>query len=139
MKDLGVPAMLKMGDVKGLAKVFGTLKKVDKGPPALANCLSLFLRERGCKIVNEPEGPLTTHGAFAITYVQQLIELKELVDHFLQHSFGGDLFLKRSTNLDFEHFINANQRSPEYLSLFIDEKLKHGENVFFIIAPSNFN
>ena len=27
---------------------------------------------------------------------------------------------------DFEHFLNLNKRSPEYLSLFIDDKLKKG-------------
>lgn len=27
---------------------------------------------------------------------------------------------------DFEHFLNLNQKSPEYLSLFIDDKLKKG-------------
>ena len=27
---------------------------------------------------------------------------------------------------DFEHFVNLNDRSPEYLSLFIDEMLKKG-------------
>ena len=27
---------------------------------------------------------------------------------------------------DFEYFINLNEKSPEYLSLFIDNKLKKG-------------
>ncbi len=27
---------------------------------------------------------------------------------------------------DFEYFLNLNRRSPEYLSLFIDDKLKKG-------------
>jgi cullin 3 len=27
---------------------------------------------------------------------------------------------------DFEHFLNLNSKSPEYLSLFIDDKLKKG-------------
>jgi len=27
---------------------------------------------------------------------------------------------------DFEHFINLNMKSPEYLSLFIDDRLKKG-------------
>ena len=27
---------------------------------------------------------------------------------------------------DFEYFLNLNHRSPEYLSLFIDDKLKKG-------------
>jgi cullin 3 len=33
---------------------------------------------------------------------------------------------KKRINSDFEFFINLNQRSPEYLSLFIDDKLKKG-------------
>lgn len=33
---------------------------------------------------------------------------------------------KKRINTDFEYFINLNPRSPEYLSLFIDEKLKKG-------------
>ncbi len=33
---------------------------------------------------------------------------------------------KKRINSDFEYFINLNQRSPEYLSLFIDDKLKKG-------------
>lgn len=30
---------------------------------------------------------------------------------------------------DFEYFLNLNQKSPEYLSLFIDDKLKKGVRV----------
>jgi cullin 3 len=37
-----------------------------------------------------------------------------------------DKLFKQRINCDFEHFINLNQRSPEYLSLFIDDKLKKG-------------
>merc|ERR1712038_531847 len=35
-------------------------------------------------------------------------------------------FFKQTISSDFEHFLNLNQRSPEYLSLFIDDKLKKG-------------
>lgn len=129
MESSGVPTMLKVGDAKSLGRVFNSLSKVAQGPQAMAACLSSFLRERGTKIVQEPEGPLTTHGAFAINYVQRLLELKDLVDRFMQLSFGDDLFLKRAANADFEHFINANQRSPEYLSLFIDDRLRKCDQV----------
>ena len=37
-----------------------------------------------------------------------------------------DKAFKQRINTDFEHFINLNARSPEYLSLFIDDKLKKG-------------
>lgn len=29
-------------------------------------------------------------------------------------------------NNSFEHFINLNQRSPEYISLFMDDRLRRG-------------
>lgn len=34
---------------------------------------------------------------------------------------------------DFEYFFNINSRSPEYLSLFVDEKLKKGVRGVIII------
>jgi cullin 3 len=33
---------------------------------------------------------------------------------------------KQRINSDFEYFVNLNPRTPEYLSLFIDDKLKKG-------------
>jgi cullin 3 len=129
MGGSGVPTMIKVGDVNGLGRVFNALSKVAEGPQAMAACLSAYLQECGSKIVQEPEGPLTSHGAFAITYVQRLIELKALVDRFMKLSFGDSVFLKRAANADFEQFINANQRSPEYLSLFIDDRLRKCDQV----------
>ena len=41
-------------------------------------------------------------------------------------SFRDDRIFKQMITSDFEHFINLNSKSPEYLSLFIDEKLKKG-------------
>ena len=36
------------------------------------------------------------------------------------------MFVLQVISSDFEHFLNLNKRSPEYLSLFIDDKLKKG-------------
>ena len=66
---------------------------------------------------------------------KSLLDLKERFDHFLRVSFMEDKVFKQRINSDFEHFINLNQRSPEYLSLFIDDKLKKGvkgvNNIFY--------
>jgi cullin 3 len=51
--------------------------------------------------------------------------LKNSLDYFLKNSFNNEIFEKR-INSDFEYFINLNKHSPEYLSLFIDDKLKKG-------------
>ena len=48
------------------------------------------------------------------------------VYRFLSQAFGTDKYFKQVISGDFEFFLNLNHRSPEYLSLFIDDKLKKG-------------
>ena len=48
------------------------------------------------------------------------------MDSFLLHSFSNVKFFKQVIYGDFEYFLNLNKRSPEFLSLFIDDKLKKG-------------
>ncbi|KAI5092909.1 cullin-3 [Silurus meridionalis] len=55
-----------------------------------------------------------------------LLDLKTRFDRFLQESFSNDRLFKQTIAGDFEYFLNLNSRSPEYLSLFIDDKLKKG-------------
>ena len=52
--------------------------------------------------------------------------MKDRFDMFLRESFGNDRKFKQTISGDFEHFLNLNPKSPEYLSLFIDDKLKKG-------------
>ncbi|KAK3854167.1 hypothetical protein Pcinc_039334, partial [Petrolisthes cinctipes] len=65
-------------------------------------------------------------GKNAITFVQNLLDLKDRFDHFLHNSFNNDKIFKQMIAADFEYFLNLNNKSPEYLSLFIDDKLKKG-------------
>lgn len=58
--------------------------------------------------------------------LQNLLELKDRFDHFLKNSFNDDKIFKQAIASEFEHFLNLNSKSPEYLSLFIDDKLKKG-------------
>ena len=57
---------------------------------------------------------------------QTLLDLKDRFDHFLHESFSDEKLFKQMISSDFEYFINLNPKSPEYLSLFIDDKLKKG-------------
>ncbi len=61
-----------------------------------------------------------------IIFIQSLLDLKERFDFFLRGSFNEDKLFKQRINSDFEYFVNLNPRTPEYLSLFIDDKLKKG-------------
>jgi cullin 3 len=58
--------------------------------------------------------------------MQSLLDLKDRFDTFLSNSFNGDKEFLKMISKDFEYFLNLNPKSPEYLSLFIDDKLKKG-------------
>jgi len=55
-----------------------------------------------------------------------LIALKDLFEKFLSQSFGNNQEFKLTIEKDFTFFINSNPRSPEYLALSIDDKLRKG-------------
>ena len=84
-----------------------------------------YLREEGNALVTQATDEQSQQ-TNAVTYIQNLLELKDRFDSFLLHSFSNDKFFKQVISGDFEYFLNLNQRSPEFLSLFIDDKLKKG-------------
>ncbi len=70
--------------------------------------------------------PLYPNLPLSLFLSQGLLDLKSRFDRFLQESFNNDRLFKQTIAGDFEYFLNLNSRSPEYLSLFIDDKLKKG-------------
>ncbi|CAB0005995.1 unnamed protein product [Nesidiocoris tenuis] len=121
MENSGVVHMLMHQKTDDLACMYKLFSRVADGLKTMSECVSLYLREQGKKLVEEQE-PSTN----AISFVQNLLDLKDRLDHFLHNSFKNDKLFKHMIAADFEHFLNLNPKSPEYLSLFIDDKLKKG-------------
>merc|ERR1719357_1977938 len=111
-----------MDDLACMYKLFG---RVSDGHKTVGDCVSRYLREEGKALVTQATDEQSQQ-TNAVTYIQNLLELKDRFDSFLNNSFSNDRFFKQTISGDFEHFLNLNQRSPEYLSLFIDDKLKKG-------------
>ncbi|CAF1635370.1 unnamed protein product, partial [Adineta ricciae] len=122
MENSGVYSMLKFNKCEDLATMYKLFERVPNGHLTIADCMSGYLREQGRALVAEN----ADEGKNAISYVQSLLDLKDTFDYFLKNAFNEDKAFKKRINSDFEYFINLNQRSPEYLSLFIDDKLKKG-------------
>merc|ERR1719433_823580 len=120
MENSGVVFMLINTKIEDLACMYKLLARVSEGHKIMAECLSEHLRAKGKALVEE-NGQTN-----AIVYVQNLLDLKDRFDKFLLGSFSNDPYFKKVIQGDFEFFLNLNQRSPEYLSLFIDDKLKKG-------------
>ncbi|KAK0163798.1 hypothetical protein PV328_002492 [Microctonus aethiopoides] len=122
MENSGVVHMLKNQKTDDLGCMYKLFSRVTDGLRTICDCASQFLREQGRSMVQEEQESTTN----AVHFVQNLLDLKERFDHFLFYSFNNDKLFKQMIVSDFEYFLNLNSKSPEYLSLFIDDKLKKG-------------
>jgi len=125
MEGSGVVHMLKNNRMDDLACMYKLFGRVAEGHKTIGDCVSRYLREEGKALVTQATDEQSQQ-TNAVTYIQNLLELKDRFDGFLSNSFSSDKFFKQVINGDFEYFLNLNQRSPEFLSLFIDDKLKKG-------------
>jgi cullin 3 len=140
MENSGVYHMLKHDKNEDLAYMYRLFHRVDNGLLTIADCMSSYLREQGFVLVNVQQQETSDqtiskqtnnqneleNGKTPIVFIQSLLDLKERFDFFLKSSFSSDKLFKQRINQDFEYFINLNAKTPEYLSLFIDDKLKKG-------------
>ena len=105
--------------------------RVSDGHKTIAECMSAHLRAQGKGLVQVQDGAAAatvpaSPPVNAMVYIQNLLDLKDKYDKFLLQAFANDKYFKQVISSDFEYFLNLNPRSPEYLSLFIDDKLKKG-------------
>ena len=122
MENSGVVHMLKANKVADLSCMYKLFIRVNGGLQSIIATVSAYLREQGKGLVTEEEGSKGD----AVTFVQNLLDLKDRFDAFLHQAFNGDKEFLKMIAKDFEYFLNLNAKSPEYLSLFIDDKLKKG-------------
>lgn len=64
-----------------------------------------------------------------VDFVQKLLDEKDKYDSIIKESFASDKTFWNSLNQAFEFFLNLNPRSPEFISLFVDDKLRKGLKV----------
>ncbi|XP_024867705.1 cullin-3-like [Temnothorax curvispinosus] len=123
MENDRVAHMLENQKTKDLGNMYKLFLRVSDGfRIAMCDCVSQFLREQGRALVQKEDE------SNAVLYVQNLLDLKDRFDDFLRDSFNNDKNYEQMIASDFEYFFNLNPKNPEYLSLFIDDKLKKGVN-----------
>jgi cullin 3 len=121
MDGSGQVAMLKDDKIEDLARMYQLLGRVKGGHDLMRTVLSTLVRDTGKAVVEDPENQDKQN-----SYVQALLDLKDKHDNILSKAFYNDKNFQHTLNQAFEYFINLNNRSPEYISLFIDEKLRKG-------------
>ncbi|EXJ90806.1 Cullin 3 [Capronia coronata CBS 617.96] len=150
MQGTGVKYMLDNDKIEDLANVFDLISRVDPKKVALKDAVQKRVIELGtdinksANVISEappqprtaaktgadakaaPEKTLSQQTQAAIAWVEQILELKNKFDRVWVEAFRRDGVMEKALEISFQDFINANDRSPEHLSLFLDEYLKRG-------------
>ena len=126
----GCIAMLQTWKVDDLRLVFDVLSLVEGALDPCVDLVENFCRSEGYQIVkdkNKEENP--------VDFIADLIVLKEKYEGLLDRAFSvkkgkqsaRDSKFQACVKKAFDDTINANERFPEFLSLYVDSKLKKGK------------
>ncbi|KZP23744.1 Cullin-domain-containing protein [Athelia psychrophila] len=154
MPNSGLDAMVDTDKMDDLARLYKLCIMIPTGSPCLRKALKASITRRGNEIntvstvTDSADKPVDVVGddddgkglgkakprpaggaqtlALALKWVQDVLDLKDKFDQVWKRSFQSDRDLESALNEAFSSFINRNEKSPEFISLFIDENLKKG-------------
>ncbi|CAH7690496.1 cullin-4A [Phakopsora pachyrhizi] len=122
-------------DLKRLYRLFCRIQQ-SAGVEFLKDGIKEWIKDRGQQIndilqrTTTRSEVVTAQGSvgngLALQWVMSVIELRGKFIRLLSESFDQDKVLQTCIDEGFSHFINSNRRAAEFISLFIDDKLKKG-------------
>jgi len=136
--DSGLKHMLSNDKIVDLTRMFQLFRRVDPEHRILTTGLTAYIQEVGKEINSgliqpsekgkeaETTAPAEPAIASALKWVEMVLDLKGKYDYILVEAFDNEQKMKSCVVEGFSSFINANPKTPEFVSLFIDENLKKG-------------
>ncbi len=121
MDNSGLVSMLIDDKYDDLGRMYNLFRRVSTGLQTIREVMTGHLRDTGRQLVLDPERLKDP-----VEFVQRLLDEKDKYDKIIQLSFSNDKTFQNALNSSFEFFINLNARSPEFISLFVDDKLRKG-------------
>lgn len=121
LPNSGLLAMLAESRVEQAALAYKLYARVEGGLAFVKGVFADHALEEGKKLVNDPD-----LNADPARYVESLLSLKRRLDATAAEAFRADRGFVDATRAAFETFVNLNARSPEFLSLYVDDKLRKG-------------
>ena len=132
MENTGEVALLQDDMFEDLERMYSLFSKVEGGLDLVKDTMAEYVKACGKQLVEDPERTKDP-----VKYVNGLLELREKYEKVIKRAFMDDKAFRHALNTAFEYFINQNPRSPEFVSLFIDHKLRKGQKVeHFFACPS---
>ncbi|GBF91645.1 hypothetical protein Rsub_03949 [Raphidocelis subcapitata] len=122
MEGSGLVAMLRGDRFDDLARMYALLRRVaDGGLALMRQVMGDHVKETGRQLVNDPERQKDP-----ISWVSRLLEERDKYEAVVARGLNDDKTFRNALNQAFEAFVNLSPRAPEYISLFIDDRLRKG-------------
>ncbi|XP_072985513.1 cullin-3B-like isoform X1 [Typha latifolia] len=121
MENSGFVNMLVHDKHEDLSRIYNLFCRVPEGLSTIRNVMTSHLRQIGKQLVTDPERLKDP-----VDFVQRLLNEKDKHDKIISTAFNNDKTFHNALNSSFEYFINLNNRSPEFISLYVDDKLRKG-------------
>lgn len=107
--------------------MYSLFSRVPAGLNEMRSFISTYILNLGTAINQQVTATdKSNSGSVALQWVIQVLDLQEKFDKILEQAANKDKSFQTVFNEAFEKFINENQKSAEFISLFIDENLKKG-------------
>lgn len=143
MEGTGVKNMLDNDKISDLTNVYDLICRVDPKKVALKEAVQQRVIELGNEINkmaqvtlssrpqprdarDNSDRAITQQSQAAIDWVEQILQLKSKYDNLWENGFRNDSDMEKALESAFQDFVKDNDRSPEHVSLFLDEYLKRG-------------
>lgn len=118
---------------KDLSRMYSLFARVPAGLIEMKTKISNYILSMGAEINQQIQTDIKSKttaekgsGNVAICWVLEVLALQDKFDKILDLAAAKDKSFQTAFNEAFEKFINDNQKSAEFISLFIDENLKKG-------------
>ncbi|KAJ0551173.1 putative cullin protein, neddylation [Helianthus annuus] len=121
MENSGLVNMIVDDKYDDLGRIYNLFRRVPNGLMLIRDVMNSHIRETGKQLVTDPERVKDP-----VEFVQRLLDEKAKHDKIVNLAFNSDKTFQNALNSSFEYFINLNVRSPEFISLFVDDKLRRG-------------
>jgi len=115
----GVIYMIQNNLNEDLARMYRLFGRVPDGLNILFESISYFLRSEAHSLLN-----VNFNCKNSFQCILTLIQLHDRIDFLVRNAFSNDSLCQCILGKDYANILNQNPKFPEYLSLFIDDKLR---------------
>ncbi|EFJ25953.1 hypothetical protein SELMODRAFT_98222 [Selaginella moellendorffii] len=121
MENTGLEFMLSQDRLDDLARMYEFLQHWEEGGKEILDGLTRHIKANGAQLVQDPERQKDP-----VAFIQLLLSFKEKYDAIVSSSFKRNKAVAAGLEVAFAEVVNLNRRLPEFLSLFLDNKLRQG-------------